>query len=106
MHLVGFSHVVDWAPVAVTASLGLPSALPVTRHLQLSSFLSTSLSGLPIDDIVMVFADRDGVVVVPQAVEEEALTRAWNKVHEENITRDAIKNGMGAVEAYEKYGVL
>lgn len=54
----------------------------------------------------LVFADVDGVVVVPQAVETEAITRAWNKVHAENVTRDAIKNGMKAVAAYEKFGVL
>lgn len=54
----------------------------------------------------LVFADRDGVVVVPQAVEAEAIRRAWDKVHAENITRDAIRNGMQATAAYEKYGVL
>jgi regulator of RNase E activity RraA len=54
----------------------------------------------------LVFADRDGVVVVPREVEQEALSRAWNKVHEENITRDAIKNGMKATEAYRKFGTL
>ena len=54
----------------------------------------------------LVFADLDGVVVVPQAVEKEAIKRAWEKVHAENITRDAIKGGMKAVAAYEKYGVL
>lgn len=54
----------------------------------------------------LVFADVDGVVVVPKAVEDEAITRAWNKVHAENVTRDAIKNGMKAVAAYEKFGVL
>jgi regulator of RNase E activity RraA len=54
----------------------------------------------------LVFADADGVVVVPQKVEQEALSRAWRKVHEENITRDAIKNGMKATDAYKKYGTL
>jgi 4-hydroxy-4-methyl-2-oxoglutarate aldolase len=54
----------------------------------------------------LVFADRDGVVVVPQAAEEEAIRRAWEKVHAENITRDAIRAGMKATEAYQKYGVL
>lgn len=54
----------------------------------------------------LVFADVDGVVVVPQEVEQEAIQRAWNKVHDENVTRDAIKAGMKATEAYEKYGVL
>ena len=54
----------------------------------------------------LVFADVDGVVVVPQAIEKEAITAAWKKVHAENITRDAIRDGMKAVAAYEKYGVL
>jgi 4-hydroxy-4-methyl-2-oxoglutarate aldolase len=54
----------------------------------------------------LVIADEDGVVVVPQAVEAEAVRRAWEKVHAENVTRDAIKGGMKAMAAYEKYGVL
>ncbi len=54
----------------------------------------------------LVIADVDGVVVCPQEVETEAIRRAWEKVHAENITRDAIKGGMKAVAAYEKYGVL
>ena len=54
----------------------------------------------------LVFADDDGVVVVPQEIEETAIKNAWEKVHAENITRDAIRDGMKATEAYEKYGVL
>lgn len=54
----------------------------------------------------LVIADIDGVAVVPQEVEEEAIRRAWEKVHAENITRDAIRGGMKAMEAYKKYGVL
>lgn len=54
----------------------------------------------------LVFADEDGVVVVPQAVEQEAIRRAWDKVHAENVVRDSIRNGLKAVEAFEKYGVL
>ena len=54
----------------------------------------------------IVIADEDGVVVVPQAVEREAIRRAWNKVHAENITRDAIRAGSKAMAAYVKYGVL
>lgn len=54
----------------------------------------------------LVMADADGLVVVPRSIEDEVIRRAWEKVHAENITRDAIKNGMKAVAAYEKYGVL
>jgi regulator of RNase E activity RraA len=54
----------------------------------------------------LVIADEDGVVVVPQAVEEKVLKLAWEKVHAENEVRDAIRNGMKAVDAYERFGVL
>lgn len=54
----------------------------------------------------LVFADEDGVVVVPREVEAEAIQRAWDKVHAENVVRDAIRDGMKAVDAFAKYGVL
>ena len=54
----------------------------------------------------LVIADVDGVVVVPHKLEAETIRRAWEKVHAENITRDAIREGMLAGEAYRKYGVL
>ncbi|MFT5524854.1 MAG: 4-hydroxy-4-methyl-2-oxoglutarate aldolase [Pirellulaceae bacterium] len=54
----------------------------------------------------LVIADRDGVCVVPAAAEEEVIQHAWDKVHTENHIREAIRNGMKAIEAYEKFGVL
>jgi regulator of RNase E activity RraA len=54
----------------------------------------------------LVVADDDGIVVVPRAVESEVLQRAWEKVHAENAVRDAIRGGMKAVEAYDRFGVL
>lgn len=54
----------------------------------------------------LVMADQDGIVVVPQQVEAQVLAAALEKVSAENVTRDAIRNGMKAVEAYQKFGVL
>ncbi len=54
----------------------------------------------------LVFADVDGIVVVPQEIEQAAIKRAWEKVHAENRTRDAIRSGMKATDAYQKFGVL
>ncbi|WP_138993250.1 RraA family protein [Larkinella sp. C7] len=54
----------------------------------------------------LVMADEDGIVVVPQEVEERVIAAAIQKVDAENVTRDAIKNGMKAWEAYQKFGVL
>jgi 4-hydroxy-4-methyl-2-oxoglutarate aldolase len=54
----------------------------------------------------LIIADGDGIVVVPQAVEKEVIQAAWEKVHAENITRDAIRDGMSATDAYNKYAIL
>ncbi|MFV2067234.1 MAG: RraA family protein [Pirellulales bacterium] len=54
----------------------------------------------------LVIADDDGVVVVPQAVEEEVIRRAWEKINAEDTVRDSIRKGMTATEAFRKYGVL
>jgi regulator of RNase E activity RraA len=54
----------------------------------------------------LVLADEDGVVVVPRQVEDAVIRRAWAKVHAENEVRDAIKGGMKATEAFDRYGVL
>jgi regulator of RNase E activity RraA len=54
----------------------------------------------------LVIADVDGVVVVPREIEAEAVQAAWRKVHAENKVRDEIRNGMKAVDVFEKYGIL
>jgi regulator of RNase E activity RraA len=68
--------------------------------------VAVDIGGVTIENGDLIVADVDGIVVVPQRVEAEAIQRAWTKVHAENITRDAIKDGMKAVAAYEKFGVL
>ena len=54
----------------------------------------------------IIFGDMDGVLVIPQEVEEEAFMNALEKVSGENAVRDAIRAGMSTVEAFEKYGVM
>ena len=54
----------------------------------------------------LVFADADGVVVVPQRVEREVVEYAWKKVHAENVVRDSIAGGMTATDVFKEYGVL
>lgn len=54
----------------------------------------------------LVIADADGVVVVPKRVEGAVVRRAWEKVHAENKVRDAIRGGMTATAAFDRFGVL
>ena len=68
--------------------------------------VSVEIDGIEFRPGDLVVADVDGIVVVPHELETEAIRRAWEKVHAENITRDAIRGGMLASEAYRKYGVL
>jgi 4-hydroxy-4-methyl-2-oxoglutarate aldolase len=54
----------------------------------------------------LVFADVDGVVVVPREVERQTIERALAKVSKENEILLAIQGGLKATEAWKKYGVL
>ena len=54
----------------------------------------------------LVFGDYDGVVVIPKAVEDDVLERAFRKATSENHTRNELLQGRLLGEVYEKYGVL
>jgi 4-hydroxy-4-methyl-2-oxoglutarate aldolase len=64
------------------------------------------LDGIRIQPGDLIAADIDGIIIVPQAVEEQVVRAAWKKAHAENEVRDAIRNGMSATKAFETFGVL
>ena len=53
-----------------------------------------------------VFADQDGVVVVPSAKIREVLRLAADKVERENHSRAELMQGAYLRDVYRKYGVL
>jgi regulator of RNase E activity RraA len=54
----------------------------------------------------ILFGDIDGVLVVPADSETEIFARALEKARGEKLVRKAIEKGSGAVEAFEKYGIM
>ena len=54
----------------------------------------------------LVVGDADGVIVVPQSVEDEALQRAFAKVAGENNTRDELAAGAKLADVFARYRVL
>jgi 4-hydroxy-4-methyl-2-oxoglutarate aldolase len=54
----------------------------------------------------LVFADFDGVVVIPQAHVEEVLRLALDKASRENSSRAELMRGAYLRDVYAKYGVL
>jgi regulator of RNase E activity RraA len=54
----------------------------------------------------LIFADLDGVLVVPRKVEAEAIERALAKARGEKLVRKEIEAGMSSTAAFKKYGIL
>jgi regulator of RNase E activity RraA len=54
----------------------------------------------------LVFADFDGIVVIPRAVEREVLELARDKAGKESLTREGLLAGKTLREMYDTYGVL
>jgi regulator of RNase E activity RraA len=64
------------------------------------------VGGITVTPGDIVFADYDGVVVIPKLIFEDVLEIALERVSSENKTRNELLDGKLLREAYEKYGVL
>lgn len=54
----------------------------------------------------LVYADFDGIVVVPKAAEKDVFIKAKEKVHKENLSRKELLEGKSLKYVYDKYGAL
>lgn len=54
----------------------------------------------------IVYADFDGIVVVPKAAEHDVFVKALEKVHRENLSRKELLEGKSLKYVYDKYGAL
>ena len=54
----------------------------------------------------IVIGDVDGVCIVPKAYEKEVFERAFEKARGERKVLKAVQDGMSAVDAWNKYGIM
>ncbi|HVW62994.1 MAG TPA: hypothetical protein VHC48_23245, partial [Puia sp.] len=54
----------------------------------------------------LIYADFDGITVIPRSVEAEVIRMAKQKVHSENLSRTALLRGLSLREVYDKYKSL
>ena len=54
----------------------------------------------------LVFADMDGILIIPKEYEEKVVQEALEKAGTEKTVLQKIENGMSSTEAFRKYGVL
>lgn len=64
------------------------------------------MQGVRIQPGDIVFGDIDGVCVIPREAEEEIIRQALEKALGEQEVKKAIENGMSAVEAFAKFGIM
>lgn len=64
------------------------------------------IEGVRINPGDIVFGDLDGVVIIPNEIEEEVITLAYEKAVGEKMVAEAIKGGMGAKESFDKHGIM
>jgi 4-hydroxy-4-methyl-2-oxoglutarate aldolase len=99
-----------------------------TRHLRTMGFPVFCRGGTPIDttgrtrvtalDVPLafgqrtiqpgdiVFADADGVVIVPREAEEQVVRRALQRVKEETTVREELRAGSTIREVWDRYHIL
>ena len=54
----------------------------------------------------LIFGDFDGVVVVPQQVEQQVIEMATEKVGKENSSRAGLLKGRSLRDVFDEFGVL
>jgi 4-hydroxy-4-methyl-2-oxoglutarate aldolase len=65
-----------------------------------------SCGGVVVHEGDIVFADVDGVVVIPRDIEDDVIARARHKVSGENQMREWLRQGRTLREAYDHFGIL
>jgi regulator of RNase E activity RraA len=64
------------------------------------------INGARIEPGDILFGDIDGVCVIPRRAEKDVFTAALEKSRGEKRVAIAIRQGMSAVEAFEKFGIM
>jgi regulator of RNase E activity RraA len=68
--------------------------------------VTVEIGGVGVSRGDYVVGDRDGIVIVPAAIVEDVLGEAEEKAATESAIRDAVREGMLPLEAYERYGTF
>ena len=64
------------------------------------------IEGVRIKPGDIIYGDRDGVLIVPIEVVNEAFEGAIEKARAEQLVKKALENGMSTVDAFKKFGIM
>lgn len=89
-----------------TFSMGRYAQDQAPRGKVLDFRVAVEIEGVAVRAGDILFADLDGVCVVPQEAAQDVFAAAFDKVRKENTVRQALERGMTASAAFQQYGVL
>ncbi len=89
-----------------TFSLGRYAQDQGPRGKVLDFRIPVEIEGVRVEPGDIVFADLDGVCIVPRKAEQDVFAAAFEKVRQEQTVRQALEKGMTAAAAFKQYGVL
>lgn len=90
-------------PTFAMGSYGQDSA---PRHKVHDYRIQIEISGVRIRPGDLLFGDIDGVCVIPMEAEEEVCRKALEKVRGEKCVRKDLENGISAVVAFQRHGIM
>lgn len=64
------------------------------------------VDGVWVNNGDLVFADVDGVLIVPRELVKEVIEKSLEKARGEKTVRKAVEAGMSSTQAYAKFGIL
>jgi regulator of RNase E activity RraA len=64
------------------------------------------IEGVRINPGDIIYGDRDGVVVIPQEIQDDVMELALEKARGEKKVLKAMQDGMSSVDAFAKYGIM
>lgn len=65
-----------------------------------------TIGGVNVNPGDLVFADLDGIIIIPKAAEQEVIDRVLDRVSTENTVRKELAKGKSMSEVWSGYRVL
>lgn len=76
------------------------------RHEMVAADVDVECGGVAVHPGDYLFADVDGIVVIPGMILHPTIKAAFEKTEGENVTREELLTGKSLAEVYAKYGIL
>ncbi len=84
-----------------------PSPIDTTGRARVTNYnIPIIIGGVRISPGDLVFADLDGIVVIPKGLENEVVAKVTERINTENIVRRELSAGRTMAEVWKKYQVL